>query len=88
MRDRLGQANGALQLDGLDDYGRVNQMSDFNFGPNQSFTLSGWVKRPDNNQTDGLDQNKTHWLLSNRLANGKPNYQLGLTPSYLNPSLG
>ena len=83
VRDRLGQANGALQLDGLDDYGRVNQMSDFNFGPNQSFTLSGWVKRPDNNQTHGLDQNKTHWLLSNRLANGKPNYQLGLTPSYL-----
>ena len=27
--DRLGQANGALQLDGVDDYGRISQIGDF-----------------------------------------------------------
>ena len=48
--DRFGNANSAYDFDGVDDYIRIPDAPEFDFGIND-FTISVWVNKPDTTHT-------------------------------------
>ena len=66
VADRFGTENGAIRLDGVDDYVEIPSSGQINFGDSESFTVALWWSPDDEVSHDGLNGivNKSYPSLS------------------------
>lgn len=67
--DRFGQEENAYLFDGINDKVLIPHHSEFNFQPNNQFSLSYWMR------ADDISSTQSHVLLSKQQGSG--NFQLG-----------